>query len=60
MKPGHFHPFVSRRVTAIVDMHCGANTNQARKASAVGRLQSALSRSPSSRGAALVVGASTA
>ena len=39
MKAGHFQPFVSRRATAIVDRHCGANTNQARKASAVGRLQ---------------------
>ena len=38
MKPGHFHPLVSRRVTANVEIHCGANTNQARKASAVGRL----------------------
>ena len=36
MKPGHFHPFVSRRVTAIVLMHWGAKTNQARNASAVG------------------------
>ena len=37
MKIGHFHPLVSRRVTAIVDMHCGAKTNQARKASAIGK-----------------------
>ena len=36
---GHFQPFVSRRVTAIVEMHCGAKTNQARKASAVGNGQ---------------------
>ena len=43
MNIGHFQPFVSRRVTAMVDMHCGANTNQARKASAVGRVQPALS-----------------
>jgi hypothetical protein len=35
MKIGHFHPLVSRRVTAIVEMHWGAKTNQARKASAV-------------------------
>ena len=39
MKIGHFHPLVSRRVTAMVEMHCGANTNQARKASAVARLE---------------------
>jgi hypothetical protein len=35
MKTGHFQPLVSRRVTAMVEMHCGAKTNQARKASAV-------------------------
>jgi hypothetical protein len=31
MKAGHFQPFVSRRATAMVDRHWGANTNQARK-----------------------------
>ena len=30
MKIGHFQPFVSLRVTAIVDMHWGAKTNPAR------------------------------
>ena len=46
MKMGHFQPLVSRRVTAIVEMHCGANTNQARKASAVASDQSAASFGP--------------
>ena len=36
MNSGHFQPLVSRRVTAIVEMHCGANTNHIRNASAVG------------------------
>jgi hypothetical protein len=39
MNIGHFHPLVSRRVTAMVEMHCGAKTNQARKARAVAMLQ---------------------
>lgn len=39
MNSGHFHPFVSRRVTAIVLMHCGAKTNHIRNASAVGSVQ---------------------
>jgi hypothetical protein len=43
MKMGHFQPLVSRRVTAIVEMHCGAKTNQARKAKAVANDQSAAS-----------------
>ena len=41
MKLGHFHPFVSLLATAMVDRHCGAKTNHAKKASAVGRLQRA-------------------
>src|SRR3546814_5563554 len=47
MNIGHFHPLVSRRVIAIVEMHCGAKTNQARKASAVARLHWPCSLSPS-------------
>ncbi len=45
MNSGHFHPLVSRRVIAIVEMHCGAKTNQARKASAVAMLQRPCKRS---------------
>ena len=56
MNSGHFQPLVSRRVTAMVDMHCGANTNQARKASAVGSVQPAWSWSLSASAACLVVG----
>ena len=60
MNIGHFHPFVSRRATAIVDRHCGANTNQARKASAVGRVQPAWSLGISPSAAASSSAASTA
>ena len=49
MNSGHFQPLVSRRVTAMVEMHCGANTNQARKASAVARDQRCCSFSTSVR-----------
>ena len=43
MNNGHRQLLVSRLVTAIVEMHWGAKTNQARKASAVGRVQRACS-----------------
>ena len=55
MKSGHFQPLVSRRVTAMVEMHCGANTNQARKASAVGQASSGLAAAGSSVCAACIV-----
>jgi len=59
MNSGHFHPLVSRRVTAIVEMHCGANTNHIRKASAVGSDQRRLSASGDRRlpGRAVLIGA---
>ena len=59
MKMGHFQPLVSRRVTAIVEMHCGANTNQARKASAVASDQSAASFGPRLVAAASSAGGSS-
>ena len=45
MKIGQRQLAVSRRVMASVEIHCGANTNQARKASAVGSGQALRSRS---------------
>ena len=50
MNAGHAQPPVSRRVTASVEMHCGANTYQARNASAVGSVQLERSRSTSGSG----------